>query len=196
MESAIFGLIGVVVGSLLSGAKEWWFLTRVDRKADEYLCIRVATQLERFVDRCAEVVGDDGLGEDGFDENGCRQLQVPAPTLELDNIDVEWKSLPANLMYQVLNLPSKIRAASHRVSAEFEHNAGPPDYEEGFEERQLQYAVLGIEASVIAGELRKYAKLPSERAATGMWDPVDYMQERKARIELVRNKRAENPLAE
>lgn len=150
MESAIFGLAGVALGALLTVAKEWWFQRRRDRKDAEYLAIQVSCMLERYVSRCAEVVGDDGLCEGQPDENGCRRIQVSVPKFEPELAKVEWKSLPAALMYEVLDFPNKTEIASGSVNAAFEYGATPPDFEEGFEERQYQFATLGIEASRLA----------------------------------------------
>ena len=61
MESAIFGLVGVVIGGLLTVAKEWWFHNRKNRKDSEYLAIQVSCELEWYVARCSDVVQDDGL---------------------------------------------------------------------------------------------------------------------------------------
>jgi hypothetical protein len=46
-----------VIGGLLTVAKEWWFQNRKSRKDSEYLSIQVSCDLERYVARCADVVG-------------------------------------------------------------------------------------------------------------------------------------------
>jgi hypothetical protein len=101
MESAVFGLLGVVIGSLLTVAKEWWFQNRKSRKDAEYLSIQVSCELERYAARCAEVVADDGLCEGRPDENGYCTPQVTPPEFDPRSFDVEWKALPASLMYEV-----------------------------------------------------------------------------------------------
>jgi hypothetical protein len=187
MESAIFGLIGVALGALLTIAREWWFQSRKNRKDAEYLSVLVSCELERYVTRCAEVVGDDGLSEGRPDEHGYCTIQVEAPKFEPLAFGVEWKSLPASLMYEILDFPYKAEVARRAVSAAFEY-AAPPDFEEGFEERQLQYATLGIAASQLVARLRNYAGLPTR--SIGEWDPVLYMEEQKAAIEVQRAERA------
>lgn len=188
MESAIFGLIGVALGALLTVAREWWFQSRKSRKDAEYLSVLVSCELERYVAGCAEVVGDDGLSEGRPDENGFCTIQVEAPKFEPLALGVEWKSLPADLMYEILDFPYKAEVASRSVSGAFEYAATPPDFEEGFEERQLQYATLGIAASQLVTKLRNYAGFPAR--SIGEWNPVRYMEEQKAAIELQRAERA------
>ena len=193
MEAAIFGLVGVALGALLTVAKEWWFQSRKNRKDAEYLSIQVSCELERYVARCAEVVGDDGLYQGQPDENGYHTIQVEPPKFEPKSFNVEWKSLPANLMYEILDFPYNAEVAGQSVSAAFEHAATPPDFSEGFEERQLQYATLGIAASQLAAKLRNYVALPAR--SISKWDSVRYMEEQKAAIELRRTEAANRYLA-
>ena len=188
MESAIFGLVGVVVGGLLTVAKEWWFQNRKSRKDSEYLSIQVSCELERYVARCADVVGDDGLCEGRPDENGYSTPQIKPPVFDPKSFDVEWKSLPANLMYEVLDFPYKAELASQSVSSAFNFAANPPDFCEGFEERQFQYAILGIAASQLATKLRNHVGLPVK--SVGDWNPVHYMEEQRSAIESQRAERA------
>lgn len=188
MESAIFGLVGVALGALLAVAREWWFQNRKNRKDAEYLSILVSCELERYAARCAEVVGDDGLCEGRPDENGYSSIQVQTPKFEPHAVGVEWKSLPAGLMYEVLDFPYKAELAAQSVSAAFEYAATPPDFSEGFEERQLQYACLGLAALELATKLRNYVGITPRDF--GEWNPAEYMQRHKADIELRRKENA------
>lgn len=184
MESAIFGLVGVALGALLTVAREWWFQSRKNKKDAEYLSILVSCELERYAARCADVVGDDGLFEGQPDENGYSTIQVGAPKFEPHAFSVEWKSLPAHLMYEILNFPYKAELANSSVSTAFEYAATPPDFSEGFEERQLQYACLGLAALKLAARLREYVGLPPRDI--GEWNPAEYMEGQKTDIELRR----------
>ncbi len=186
MEVAIIGLIGVLLGGLLTVAKDWWLQRRTNQKDAEYLSIQVSCALEKYAARCAEVVADDGLCEGRPDEDGYCRPQVSPPKFEPESLKVEWKSLPANLMYEVLDFPNKAEVAIQRVDGVFEF-ATPPDFDEGFEERQLQFATLGIAASKLAAKLRKHIKLPAR--STDDWDPVQFMEEQQSAIELRRLKR-------
>jgi hypothetical protein len=84
-------------------------------------------------------------------------------------------------MYEILTFPNEIEVANQHVSATFEYSASPPEYAEGFEERQLQYANLGIAAENLASKLRRHAGLPARKASE--WDHVKYMKEGKKNIE-------------
>jgi hypothetical protein len=180
MESAIFGLVGVLLGAVLTVAREWWFQRTQDRKDAEFLAVQVLGQLERYVAGCANVVADDGLSQGQADEHGCRRIQVTPPKFEPELLKVEWKALPLDLMHEILDLPYRAEIANHSISAAFEYAASPPDFEEGFEERQLQYAALGLDAAQLAAKLRKHAGLPARSG--GAWDPIAYIAGQRAKI--------------
>lgn len=184
MDKTAYVLAGVVLGVLLNTVKEWWFQRRKSRKDLEYLTIRVACLLDTFVNSCADVVADDGLSYGSPGPDGCRSIQVEEPNFDPLAIDVEWKSLRANLMYEILNFPNLIEAANHRVSGAFEYAASPPDYDEGFEERQLQYANIGLKAHELSKKLRKAGGLPyPENSNPEDWNPVQFMVEKLAEIQ-------------
>lgn len=181
MDKAIFGLIGVVLGVLLTILKEWWLQSRKNKKEAEYLAIQIISMLDRFIAACDSVVGDDGLCHGQTDSDGYHRVQVAAPSFDPSALKVEWKSLPANLMYEILTFSNEIEVADQHISAKFEYSAYPPEYADGFEERQWQYATLGICAAALASKLRRHAALPSRKVSE--WDPVKNMQERKKFIE-------------
>lgn len=183
MTEALIGLVGVIVGALMTAAKDIWVERRSRRKNAEYLAIRVVSMLDRFVEGCTGVAGDDGLSYGQPNEEGEREIQVSAPDFEVQSLDVDWKSIPAELMYEILSFPDLVSAATHRVSGAFEF-ADPPDYEEGFEERQYQYALLGLKASQIAIKLRRKYRLPEHEHRD--WSPIDYLRETQERINEVR----------
>lgn len=187
MTAAIFGLIGVLCGAFLTGAKEWWFQWRKDKRDTAYLAIQVVGLLDRYILGCAAIVGDDGLSEGQPNENGYRRLQTPVPKFEPESLKVEWRALPFDLMYEILDLPYKAEIAAHAVDGAREYAATPPDFEEFFEERQLQYAEIGLLASELGTRLRDHAGLPSR--TVGDWDPNSYMREAKDRIVALRKER-------
>jgi len=177
MESAVFGLIGVVVGSFLTIAKEWWFQHRRAKKDATFLSIKVSCELLKFAGSCANVAGDHGE-EDG---NGCCVPRTSTPDFKPETFDVEWKALPDKLMFEVLDLPFKIEQADETISGVYEHVADPPDYPEWYEERQLQYATLGLSALGLASRLRSYAGLPLSK--TDDYYPGEYLGRKKTQIE-------------
>lgn len=186
---AVFGLLGVIVGGLMAVAGEW-LANRASRDRQfNYLAVRVVHALDRLVMSCAEVVADDGLSDGQTDENGCRQIQVPYPWFEPDQLDVEWKLLSPKLLHEILNFPYKIELAERRILNEFEYGDGPPDFINGFETRRLLFGRLGLEANNKATELRKQVNLPEREKET--WDPIIFMEEKLLCIEAERNARYE-----
>lgn len=185
---AVFGLVGVVLGSGLATLKDWWFSRRSDKRDERYLAVLVVGQLDRYVFACSEVVMDDGLCQGQPDEQGYRRSQVKPPKFSPEALAVEWRSISTELMYEILDLPYKAELAGHIIE-DASKNSFPPDLEDYFEERQLQYANLGLLAAAISAKLRTEAKLPERSVAH--WDPIAWMTERKANIEATRTDRAE-----
>jgi len=186
---AVFGLVGVIVGSFLTIAKESWFEKKKKQKESEYLSIQIVSMLDRFIGGCAEVVHDDGLYHGQPDKDGCSSIQVKDPEFKPESINVEWKSLPANLMYEVLSLPGDIAECKGKINSTFEYVADPPDYEEGFEERQYQYAVLGLKSIALSFKLRKFSGIPSKDY--GEWNPEKNFRDKQHQINETRKRRSE-----
>ena len=186
MESAIFGLAGVIIGGLLSIAKDWWIQKQNKIKAAEYLSIQVAYALEQYAFHCSDVVNDDGLCYGQPDKDGWYRPQVTRPNFDPKSFDVEWKALPIEFMYDILNFPYKAKLAEDHVANIFKYS-DPPDFSYEFEERQWQYASLGIAASELADKLRKHIGLSPR--IVGDWDPVSDMKCHKTYIDSQRAKR-------
>jgi len=180
MESAIFGFLGVIIGSLIAVAKDYLFQKKKDEKDAKYLSALVSFELERYASLCADVVGDNGLCEGQPDERGYSRTQVDTPKFEPLLIKGEWTTLPPDLMYEILDLPHRAEVANIKIYSVFE-NDSPPDFSSAFEERQLQYANLGINALMLSDKLKLRAGLPSR--IDNRWTPMDYMVERLSAIE-------------
>ena len=187
MESAIFGLIGVLLGAVLTTLSNLWLGHRSSRKKAEYLAIRVSCIFDRYVDGCVAVVQDDGLLEGQPNPDGTREDRVPTPELEIQKIDVDWQSLPSELMYEILSFPNRIEEADQKIDIVATYEAFPPDYEEAFEERQFQYSILGIQAAEIAGKLRKKYCIPARSFES--WNPIEFMEKNKTEILNLRTQR-------
>ena len=190
MDKAAYGLIGVGLGFLLTVLKDWLIHRTKNQKDVEYLCIHVTCMLDRFVEGCSAVVGDNGLCQGQPDKDGYSKIQVSTPFFNPDKLEVEWKSLPTKMMYRVLNFPLDIENANSLIDSTFEEAATPPDYSEGFEERQYQYAKLGIKANELATALRILGKLPLKEI--GGWDSIQFMEDNKRKIEKLREDRYKN----
>lgn len=181
MDKALYGLFGVILGSLLTLARELWSDHRSRKRRAEYLAIRVSCALDRYVEKCVAVVDDNGLE----DADGHTTIQEPVPKIDIQSFDVDWQSLSADLMYKILSFPNLIEEANHSIDSVIEYVAGPPDYFEAFDERQYQYATLGIKAADIAKELRAKYNLPKRN--WDLWNPVNHMKKRKK--EIIQNRK-------
>ena len=187
MEPAYIGLLGVFVGALLTLTKDWLFEWRKQLKNAEFLSIHIVCMLDSYVSECVAVVHDDGLNL-GRDSAGYMSPQVALPKFEPQSVDVEWKSLPASLMYKILSFPNEAKESNAKIDAVYDFVATPPDYDEFFEERQSQYSILGLKAAELALELRKLGKIPENVSLD--WNPtaifLEYMasyENRKAQKE-------------
>lgn len=190
-EKYIFGLVGIFFGSLLSAifsvVRELYAENRSKKKEAEYLAIRMICIFDSFMEGCASVVGDDGLYHGQTDAEGYSRIQVTSPQLDVQLEDVNWKSFPPELMYEILYFPNLVKDAESYISSTFEHAASPPDYSEGFEERQYQYSKLGGLASELTEKLREKYKIPRNHVSS--WDIVEYMNRERNKIHQLRLKR-------
>jgi hypothetical protein len=187
MDKYVFTLIGVCLGALLTIGRELYAEKRSNKKDAEYLAIRLICLFDTFMENCASVVGDDGLFHGQTDEQGCSRIQVLVPELNIHIDDVNWKALPSELMYDILSFPNLVSDANRLIDSTFEFSASPPDFSEGFEERQNQYSILGIKASIISDKLRSKYKIPKNQITN--WDIVEYMLEEQRKIKDLRIKR-------
>lgn len=185
MDKAFIGLIGVALGFLLTTLKDWLLQKKKNRKEIEYLSVKLISLLDKFTSGCADVVFDNGVE----DKDGHTRAQTNVPSFQPDEIvGADWRSLPTNLLFEVLNFPSEIESSNRAITGAFEFVATPPDYSDGFEERQYHYAKLGIKANELATKLRKYSHFPQREIED--WDNIKYMQEHLIRIDDLRQQRA------
>lgn len=185
MTEADYGILGVVIGAILTGAPGWWSEYNASKKRANYLAIHIVCILDRFIEDCVAVVSDGGQsGQDGH-----LNIQVAVPKLPKFPEDIDWKSIPPDLMYKILEFPNQILSANNQISGIHEHVAFPPYYEETFEERQFQYATLGLVAFDFASELRsKYGILSVPHDD---WNPIEYIKLKKEKIIQYRKDRIE-----
>ncbi len=192
-DKFVYGLLGVALGAVLttifSVVKELYAEHRSKKKEAEYLAIRIVCLLESFMEGCVSVINDDGLCHGQTDPDGFSSIQVSAPQLDIQISDVNWKSLPPELMYEILYFPNMIKDAERFIDSTYEYAATPPDYSEFFEERQYQYSELGLLASKLSRKLRTKYQIPKKHISS--WDIVEYMNTERTKIMQIRSKRAE-----
>jgi len=162
---------------------------RVKSKKDiQYLCSHLVVSLERYVDRCAAVVGDNGLCCGLPDKDGYHVVQVELPKLEIESANEDFKLLPTEVMHSIVQFPRDIEIANAKIDGVSEH-ATPPDYAEAFEERQHQYAKLGLKAQSLASEIRILADM--RERAFDEWSVLEYLKNEQSAIDALRVRRAE-----
>ncbi|PTM60085.1 hypothetical protein [Phreatobacter oligotrophus] len=162
--SPFWALVGVIVGSALTTLKDVYLDHRKQSRDGRYAALRLVAIFELYAEACLEVARDDGetvLTENGWDE---RVPAVDRPLLGTLPQDIDWKALDVDLTYRVLRFPVRIAECERSIQFMFSEVAAPPDYDEGFEERQIRYAELGLEARKLADDLRRTHKLPTEEA--------------------------------
>jgi hypothetical protein len=71
MNEAIFGLIGVLLGSGIPWFQSHYTKKQEDKRNANYLAIRVVCILDKFVEDCIEVIKDDGLCFGQRNKDGC-----------------------------------------------------------------------------------------------------------------------------
>lgn len=188
MDNAIFGLIGVIVGALLTWAREW-LRSRWDRKRQaRYLAVRVVCIFDEFHETCVEIAHDDGTCMGQRNAEGYLEPQIPLPDSIPFPDEVDWTTIDHSLMYKILSLPSRIKTENAAISFVGNAISSPPDFDEYFEERQYRYAVLGMEVFDLAKDLRRKYDIPDREF--GSWDPVKGLQDKKDEIERQRTDRA------
>ncbi|GFO75183.1 hypothetical protein BPLS_P2244 [Bathymodiolus platifrons methanotrophic gill symbiont] len=185
MGSLLLTLISLIVGYCLSAIKDCFFDERKRIKKANYLAIEIVCMLEMFIDGCVKVTMDDGLCCGQYNSDGMKESQVKAPEFKPRSIDVEWESISPKIMYKILVLPIKIKHAISLIDFLGLEIASPPDFEEFFEERQYQYALLGIEALDIVSSLCECSDIPQKEIFK---DYLPRLNETKERIESNRKK--------
>ena len=188
MAEAIFGFIGVIIGSVLP-----WIQACLKRKRDEakearYLAIRCVCVLDKFVEDCMDVIKDDGLSCGERNIEGCLEPQVIAPGPPKFPNDVDWRSVDQEIMYKLISFPSEVEAGD-RMIAHTKDFAYPPNFEDWFLERKYYYCTFGIHAYNLSNELTN--KYGIKKKVYNNWEPESDFKEEFAKISERRIERIE-----
>ncbi|UCQ13141.1 hypothetical protein [Edwardsiella tarda] len=138
------------------------------KKADEerlFISTELVFVLERFVEDCAKIVIDDG--EENADGEYYPTTSTPSG-LKLGEISGNWRVLSSRLMYRIHELPVLLNEAERRIVYTTDIST-PPRHTEFFQERQYQYARLGIKALFLSIRLRRLVGLPPTRLNATKW---------------------------
>lgn len=183
MTEAIFGLVGVLIGSGITWFQTFWVNKQELNRSARYLAIRVACVLDKYVEDCAAVVRDDGLSYGQRTSEGFLEPQVKSPGPPVYPDDVDWKSIDHEMMYKLLSFPSDVEGGEGIISAAWDI-ASPPDYEDWFEERAFWYAQFGLAAYALAEDLSN--KYGIQKKTYKNWNPV---AELKKELEALHKRR-------
>lgn len=93
-------------------------------------------------------------------------------------------------MYRLLSLPNESETAERCLDGA-DNVATPPDYEEWYEERRVQYSKIGLTAFALTQELRKKYGIPAQEF--DYWNPAERLAEAKARVDTERAKQSPFP---
>ena len=188
LAPALIGLLGVVVGAVLTIWREIRSEEKKATKDSVYLAAIIGGELDSFVAACADVI-DDPKREDS---DGHTRSTVATPTFDPKRFDVEWRSIPQDIMLDLLDLPYQINYAEGAIRSAYTYAADPPEYEEGFQERTYQYARLGLHCLNILSRLRHHAKL-LPRPKSYDWQPLKKFQGEMLRVEELRKRPTATP---
>ncbi len=189
MSAAIIGLLGVILGSVLTSFKDLVAHTFNRRGNGRYAAVRLIAVLDEYAQGCVSVVSDDGTCEGrpaGRTEQGeeyyVPQATKPQPPIFPDEID--WRSISFKLMYRILSLPKNARETDRYIVASAEHSF-PPDYDEVFAARQEGYAQLGLESVNLIKDLRREFGLPDipKKFWDWGWDMEKFFQDKLAEFQ-------------
>lgn len=195
MSTVVAGFIGVLLGASIGILKDLIAYWAGRRRRGRYAAVRIICVLDQYVEKCVEVVGDDGTAQGrpaGLTQHGEEYLeaQVTSPSPPIFPADIDWTSLNPDLMYRILALPNLALETDRFIFAASEHSF-PPDFGEFFEARWEGYADLGVEALSIAEALRREFKLSKASIAIGNpdWDSGKFLRDKKA--DVLRRREAE-----
>lgn len=184
---AIIGLVGVLVGSLISVIRDGvasWFQRRRNAR---YAAIRLVSSLDEYAQKCVDVVSDGGIPVPFHPEHPHGEMvlepEVDTPDVISYSDDIDWKCIEHKLMYRLLTLPNTARKVERHIAASYEH-ASPPGYEEIFDARHEGYAILGLEAMALAKELREAYDIdePEKHLGNPDWDSKAFLVEQRQRF--------------
>lgn len=113
----------------------------------ELICL-----LENFADQCSDVACDSGPDKQYW---SVKEL----PLLSLEGIEGDWRSLPAEMLFRLRNLPALNREARYVIEGVFRYGA-PYEVTEC---ARYQYACLGLKVLLMAWRLRRVCDLPPPR---------------------------------
>ena len=158
--TALSGLLGVLLGGALTTGKDLFLDRRKSHREAQYLAILVSNKLGLYANVCLAVALDEG--EEGDQWTSGLVARVDTPDFNPLDMDVEWKSLPPDLLSVVFDIPWKADNVHNQVAFAARNDPDPTDQAEVFWARREGWAQMGLDVSAIVKKLRLFAKLPIE----------------------------------
>lgn len=198
MDSGYVGLLGVLVGAGITWLKELVTRAQERRRDAAHLAAVVSALLDSFAEDCSAAAYDDGTYRGQLDEDGCRSAQVPDPTISYGPISVQWRSISAELLHEILEFPNVVK--SKFLVLDNTHEIDGPPYDDYFADRQYEYAKLGVDALSIASKLRDECGLPtctvrSKRTSGRLRSRVEELERVRRRVDAL-NQAAQRKMME
>ncbi|EAQ4906508.1 hypothetical protein FCJ48_18770 [Salmonella enterica] len=128
-----------------------------------FIATELVFQLERFAQRCLPVALDQG----DRDEEARYKANYVIPELSYALVSGDWRSLPAELFYEVQQLEVLREESASIVSSAFFESA--PYDDDGIVELNNQASRLGIKAIHLSRRLRKLCSMPEDRLEERTW---------------------------
>lgn len=152
--AAMIGAGAALLGTALSFGRDWFVQRLKDGEQRTFVAIRLAAELEDFANRCA-LAGSDH-GEPQVQAHGQEEYipRYSTPDFVIDYSSYEWRLIPKDLLLRILEVPHLVRRAHAYLDGVNEFVAGPPYYEEFYNERSLRFGNLGLAALKLAQDLR------------------------------------------
>ncbi len=194
---AVIGFVGVLIGLGVNTGKEVVF-ARSKRKADEvYLSIMVGAYLSQYILKCFAIANDDGRSNDPWhdDSDDERSAQVKEPEFKPLEMQVEWKVLSAQLLFDIMDIPHEQKRIEGSIYGEFVMNDDRPHHTDAFWKRREMWAYHGLRVSEIADRLRKLTGLNPSGSVEGDWTVDDGLREAIEKVKEERRLRDERVAA-
>lgn len=134
--------------------------------------------LERFSQRCAPAAYESGYYDH---ESGYIQVTHDLPDIDYSSITGDWRSLPQELMYRLIQIPVLQEEARKSVAAAF-NNDSPWDGDDGLYEFNKQSCRLGLRAIRLSRELRRLCSMPEDELSVHPWSAWRTLSSVRARI--------------
>lgn len=168
--------IGGIIAAIVNQVLRWWldaFTERRKRSADTvYLAMRVVVILERFASACESHLRERDILQDTVGIKGTGQL----PRLDEYPSDVDWRYFRTNFAMWALALPARIESAQNACfRAELESD--------NFWHSEVEALRLGLDAWLLAGKIRSFYRLGSDRE---LQQTADFLYAERERRESAR----------